>query len=124
MGFQKAQELLAVQPTDVLWTLLWFALYFALSRANFKTPAAVAANPARKLEWDMRLVSNVHAIALLVGSVQTFRECLEVCLENHLLHSILLVDLISAAGKATDLLGLLQLLGSSPHIKYVSNLFS
>eukprot|EP00192_Tetraselmis_astigmatica_P018377 CAMPEP_0117647956 /NCGR_PEP_ID=MMETSP0804-20121206/126_1 /TAXON_ID=1074897 /ORGANISM="Tetraselmis astigmatica, Strain CCMP880" /LENGTH=245 /DNA_ID=CAMNT_0005453483 /DNA_START=137 /DNA_END=871 /DNA_ORIENTATION=+ len=70
-------EVLDIRSLDIALTAAWAAGYAAVAVAKIGIPNAVSKTKATKLEWDMRIVSNVHAVILLAGCLSTFIASLE-----------------------------------------------
>lgn len=76
---QEMLGFLSIQLADVVLLCFWFGLYGMVAAMEVMVPEAVRVSKAKKLEWDMRIVSNVHAVVLFIGGVLTYMECQKVC---------------------------------------------
>jgi len=70
----ELSEWASVGPLDLALVAFWFGLYSTVSWVKLAVPKSVNCNLAKKVEWDLRIVSSVHALVLLAGSALVYVE--------------------------------------------------
>jgi hypothetical protein len=72
-------DVLSLTGEDAVYLAGWSLLYLVLALLKPGLPRVVRQNKAHKLEWDMRIVSTIHAVVLAIGSCLVFLDARKVC---------------------------------------------